>query len=179
MATISAAFPRDANRVPITQLGVLTTKSLTTNATGATSVNTLFSVTGSVLVNALYGVVTTTLGSNQTAAYWRLNDQSAQVDISLNTGTTISSMGVGSFLDRKSVATVALTADNSTAGKVTDPVAATAPGVFMPFIVTQKVGSVETDIEFVYTTNQSPTTGAITFYLNWIPLTPSSNITAL
>ncbi len=175
----SQSIPRDANFVPVSTWGFQTSKSITLTASGATAAVPLFSVTGSIRVIALYGIVTTTLGSNQTAAYWRLNDQSAQVDISLNTGTTVSSMGVGSLLTRKSIATVALTADNSTAGKVTDPVAATATDVFMPFVVTQKVGGVETDIEYVYTTNQTPTTGAITFYVQYQPLTSTATLTAL
>lgn len=175
----SQSVSRDANFVPVATWGFQASKDVTLSANNTTAAVPLFSVTGLVRVIALYGVVTTTLGSNQTAAYWRLNDQTAQVNISLNTGTTVSSMGVGSLLNRNSIATVALTADNSTAGKVRDPVAATAPDVFMPFIVEQKVGGVETDIEWVYTTTNTPTTGAITFYVEYQPLTPTSTLTAL
>jgi len=178
MPTIDSSFWRDENRVPFTE-SFISVKSLTTNANNATSANPLFRVTGSVEVRALFGIVTTTLGSNQTAAHWRSNDQTATLPISLATGTTVSSLGVGSLLTRKSLVTVALTADNSTAAKVTDPVAATAPSVFMPFVVTQKVGGVNTDIEYVYTTNQTPTTGAIDFYIRWVPLTPNSKVTVL
>lgn len=158
---------------------LVASKSITLTGNNTTVATPLFTVTGSVYVQRLYGIVTTTLGSNQTAAYWRTNDQTAQVDISLNTGTTVSSMGVGSLLTRKSIATVALTADNSTAAKVTDPVAATATDIFMPFVVTQKVGGVLTQIEYVYTTNQTPTTGAITFYVSYVPMTESSNLVAV
>lgn len=157
----------------------LASKSITLTGSNATVVTPLFSITGSVKVLELYGIVTTTIGTNHTAAYWRLNDQVAQVNISLNTGTTVTSAGVGSLLARNSVATVALTLDNSTAGKVRDPVAATAADTYMPFIVVQKVGAVETDIEYVYTTTQTPTTGAITFYVKYLPLTSTSALTAL
>ena len=149
-------------------------KSITTDASNETAVVPLFTVTGSVYIPRLYGVVTTTLGANQTAAYWRTNDQTAQVSISLSSGTTVSSMGIGSVLTRHSVAAVALKADNSTAAKVIDPVAATAPDVFMPFVVTQKVGGVLTQIEYVYSTTTEPTTGAIDFYVSWIPMTENS-----
>lgn len=174
----SQSIPRDANFVPIATWGFQISKDISTTANNATAVVPIFTLTGSVRIIALYAIVTTTLGSNQTAAYWRLNDQGAQVDISLNTGTTVSSMGVGSLLTRKSVATVALTADNSTAAKVTDPVAATATDVFMPFVVTQKVAGALTQIEYVYTTNQTPTTGAITFYAQFQPLTPTATLVA-
>src|SRR3989304_4947512 len=160
----AAAFGRDANSVPITSLGLLVSKAIITNATNTTTTVPLFSVTGTIKVSALYGIVTTTLGSNQTAAYWQINDQTSTPDISLASGTTMSSAGIGSLLLRNSVAGVALVLANSSAGRGTDPVAATAPDVFMPFTVTQKVGGILTTIDYTYTTNQSPTTGAITFY---------------
>ena len=174
---ISNAFWRDANRVPITQHGLFVTKSLSLTANGTVTAP-IFSITGEVEVYALYGVVTTTLGSNVTAGYWRLNDQGAQVDISLNTGTTLSNAAVGSTITRRSVATVALSLTNASAGAILDPVAATAPDVFMPFVAVQKVGSIETDIEFCYTTNNT-SLGAITFYCGFIPLNDSSTIAAI
>ena len=154
-------------------------KSITLTGNNATVATPIFRITGQVYVQRLYGVVTTTLGSNQTVAHWHLNDQTTTLPISLESGTTVSSMGVGSLLIRKSVSTVAVTADNSTAAKVINPVAATAPDVFMPFIAQQKVGGVQTDIEWVYTTNQTPTTGAITFYASWIPMTENSVLVAV
>lgn len=160
-------------------LGSQATKSITLSGNNTTVATPIFRVTGSIKVIALYGVVTTTLGSAQTAAHWRTNDQTATLPISAAAGTTISSMGVGSILTRKSLVSVALTADNSTAAKVIDPVAATAPDIFMPFIVEQKVGGIQTDIEFVYTTTNTPTTGAITFYAMYAPLTADSTLVAV
>lgn len=179
MPTIPGSFWRDANWVPIADDGVTSSKAITLSGNNTTVATPLFRVTGNVEVRALYGVVTTTLGSNQTAAHWRTNDQTATLPISASAGTTVSSLGVGSLLVRKSLVSVALTADNSTAAKVIDPVAATAPGVFMPFQVVQKVGGVNTDIEYVYTTTNTPTTGAITFYIRWVPLTEDSNLVVL
>lgn len=155
------------------------TKTLSLTANNQTLASPIFRVTGHVKVIALYGIVTTVLGSNVTAAHWRINDQTAQVAISLATGTALSSLAVGSLIVRKSLVSVALTADNSSAAKVTDPVAATAPDVFMPFIVTQKTGAVQTDIEFVYTTTNTPTSGAIKFYAIFVPLTPESDLVAV
>lgn len=57
----AAFFVRDANHVPITNLGLLATKSITFSAltTGATGATTLFTVTGVVAVR-LFGVVSGT-----------------------------------------------------------------------------------------------------------------------
>jgi len=169
-------IPRDDNGVALQLGGFRTQTSLTLDASNETKVEPLFRVTGSIQVNKLYGIVTTTVGANHTAAYWRLNDQTAQEDISLNTGTTVSSAGVGSLLTRRSIATAALVLVNSTAGHVSDPVAATAPDYFMPFTFTQKVGSVNTDIEYVYTTTTEPTTGVIQFFLVWQPLSSNAAV---
>lgn len=154
------------------------TKAQTLNGNNTTVATPLFRVTGVVRVIALYSIVTTALGSNQTAAHWRINDQTAQVAISLATGTTISSLVAGSLLVRNSVASVALTADNANAGKVRDPVAATAPDVNMPFEIVQKAGA-NTDIEFVYTTTNTPTSGAVKHYVIFEPLSDDGDIRAL
>lgn len=179
MPSISASFSRDANHVPITNYGFTATTSLTTNANNTTANAPLFTVTGVVLVKALYGIVTTVLSSNQTAAFWQIDDQTATPDISLASGTTISSAAVGSMLLRLSVAGVALTLADAAAGRVTDPVAATAPDMFMPFIVTQKTGSITTTINFSYATTNAPATGAIQFFAQWLPLSSGATLVAV
>jgi len=155
--------------------------SKTQTLTGSnTTVSTpLFRVTGSVRITELYAVVTTVLGSNVTAAYWRTNDQTAQVAISLATGTTLSSLPAGSMLTRHSTVGVALKADSSAAAKVIDPVAATAPAIHMPFEVVQKTGGVQTDIEFTYSTTNTPTSGVIQHFVEWQPLSEGSTLVAV
>lgn len=163
----------DLSRVYVGQSSdavVRLTTSATLTASATTASNILFRVTGSIEVLRLYGVVTTALGANITAAFWRTNDQTAQVNISLNTGTTLSAFTAGSLINRSSVATVALTGDNASAAKVRDPVAATSPAVCMPFAIVQKTGNVQTDIEFRYTTTDAPTSGVIQFFLEYRPL---------
>lgn len=172
----TASFARDGNRVPITRLGLQVSKSITLVTGNSAHYFPLFTLTGSVQVIALYGVVTTTLGSNVTAAHWRLQDQTAQPVISLVTGTTLSNAAVGSNITRSSVVGVALALKDAIAGGVQDPIAATATDVYMPFTVVQKVGSILTEIEFVETTNNG-SLGAITFYAGFIPLTCNSNLT--
>ena len=176
---VAATFPRDGNYVPITSMGLVTKKEVTLTASNTTASNVLFKVTGSVQVVALYGIVTTALSNNITAAHWRLDDQTAQPAITLATGTTLSSFAVGSFISRRSLVSVALVGTNSSAGAVVDPVAATAPGYFMPFVVVQKTADVLTTIDFRYTTTNTPATGAITFYAGWVPLTEGSTLEAV
>lgn len=179
MPRVSASFWRDANNVPIADDGVMVSKAITLSGNNTTVATPIFRLTGSVEVRALYGMVTTTLGSNHTAAYWRLNDQTAQSAISLATGTALSNATVGSVITRRSLVSVALVFVSAAAGAVSDPVAATAPSYFMPFTVTQKTGAVQTDIEYVYTTTNTPTTGAITFYCRYIPLSEDAELVAV
>lgn len=170
------AYNRDENFVPITTNGLMLKKSATINGNNTTVSVPLFKVTGSVQILSLYGVVTTALSSNITAAHWRTNDQTANVAISLATGTTLSSFAAGSLLARRSLVSVALSGSNASAAAVVDPVAATAPGFFMPFIVVQKTGNILTTIDFRYTTTNTPASGAIDFYIGWIPLTPDAKL---
>lgn len=178
MAT-SGNLLRDRNHNAVQGDGLITRVNQTLSASNTTASTPLFRVTGAVKINALYGVVTTALGSNITAAHWRTNDQTAQVVISAAAGTTLSSFAAGSVITRKSLVSVALTGDNASAAKVIDPVAATAPDVFMPFIVVQKTGGVQTDIEFTYTTTNTPTSGVIQHTVAWLPLTSTSNLVAV
>lgn len=153
------------------------TQTLTGNNT--TVATPLFRVTGTVHISQLYAVVTTALGSNITAAHWRTNDQTATLPISAAAGTTLSSFAAGSVLTRHSLVSVALKGDNASAAKVIDPVAATAPAVHMPFKVVQKTGGVQTDIEFVYTTTNTPTSGVIQHFVEWQPMSEGSTLTVI
>jgi hypothetical protein len=154
-------------------------KSQTLSGSNTTVVTPLFRVTGTVEVTQLYAIVTTALGSNITAAHWRSNDQTATLPISAAAGTTLSSFVAGSKLTRSSLVSVALTGNNASAAKVIDPVAATAPAVHMPFEVVQKTGGVNTDIEFVYTTTNTPTSGVLIHYVEWQPISDGSTLVAL
>ena len=57
MTKVSEAFVRDANNVPITDLGLVASKAITyvTGTTGAIGVTTLFTVTGPVVVR-VFGI---------------------------------------------------------------------------------------------------------------------------
>ncbi len=137
----------------------------------------IFTITGSVEIRGLYGVVTTTLGANHTAAYWRLNDGTAQSNITVNTGTTLSAAAAGSLLVKKDVASAALTLLTSAQERVSEPTTLET-FYFSPFVAVAKAGAT-TNIEYTYTTTDAPTTGAIDFWVRWLPLSADANITAL
>lgn len=168
----------DDNAKPVQwNSGLLRSDAQTLSANNTTANVPVFSITGTVLINALYGVVTTALG-NCTAAYFRLNDGSVQSNITLNTGTALTSAGVGSTIVKKDLATAAVALISASQERVSEPTAAEG-NYFSPFVAQQKTGAVATNIEFVYTTTDTPTSGAIQFFVSWYPLTPGATVTAL
>lgn len=167
----------DANHKAIQVGGVVSRKSITLSGNNTTVVTPVFSITGTVNVVALYGVVTTDLGANNTAAYWRLNDQTAQPAITLATGTTISAVKAGSTIVKKGLAAAALTLLDNSAGRVSEPTTLETT-FFSPFVAMKKTAA-ETDIEFVYTTTDTPTSGVIQFFAVWLPVSANGAVTAL
>lgn len=168
------SMPIGDNDQPVQGFGLLISNPKTFTTTGTVAVP-IFHVTGSVNVLALYGIVTTTMG-NSTATYWRLNDQTTTSAITVATGTTLTAAGAGSIIVKKDVASAALTLLNNSQERVSEPTTLETL-YFSPFVAVQKVGSIQTDIEFVYTTSDNPTTGAITFYVQYLPLGQGSKIT--
>jgi hypothetical protein len=177
MPTVNASFSRDNNRVPITTDGVTIFDSQTLSANNTTAAVPLFTVTGTVEIRAIWGTVTTALSSNITAAYWRLNDASAQSDITLNTGTTLSSAATGSTIVKKGLAAAALLLLTSAQERVSEPTTLETT-FFSPFVAVAKNGAT-TNIEFVYSTTNTPATGAIQFAVRFLPISSDGTITAL
>lgn len=171
MVAVLNAFPRDANSVPITYGGLITTDAQTLVGSGATVAVPIFTVAGAIEVTALYGVTTTALG-NCTAAYWRTNDGSTTNNITLNTGTSLTGAIKGGVIAKKTTAGTALTLVAGTSAQVDE--AGTNLPFFQPFVI-QANPLATSNIEFVYTTSDTPTTGAITFYLRWSPLATINN----
>lgn len=164
------------NGVQGTGLTLSNSKTLSANNAAGTAVP-VFHITGAVQVLSLWGNVTTVLGANNTAAYWRLNDQTAQSDITLSTGTALSAAPVGSIIVKKGLAAAALTLLSSSQERVSEPTTLET-SYFSPFVAVQKTAGVTTDIEFVYTTTDMPTSGVINFYVQYIPLGQGAKITA-
>lgn len=173
---ITSGFLHDANHQPIMWRGLITPSAKTLSGNNTTVAVPIFTVTGQVEITALYGVITTALGNN-TAAYWRTNDSSTQNSITLNTGTSLTSAIAGGVLSKKAGVGTALTLTAGTSGQVTE--SATAGATYFQDFVVQANPLATTNVEFVYTTSDTPTTGAITFYVRWVPLTAGSGIVAL
>ena len=165
---------RDDNGITLGIGGFRTQTSLTLDASNETKAESLFRITGSIEVIKLYGIVTIIIGANHTAAYFRLNDQTAQVDITLSTGVTMSSLAAGSMISKKGLAGAAAIAINNSAGRINEPTTLET-NYFGGFLMTQKTAA-STDIEYVYTTTTQPTTGVIQFFLVWLPLSSNAAV---
>lgn len=177
MPTINSSFFRDNNRVPLTVDGFTTADSQTFTGNNTTVATPIFGITGSVEVRGLWGVVTTVLGANHTASAFRLNDQTAQVNITLNTGTDISAAAAGSIIVKKGLAAAAVVLSTNSAGRITEPTTLETP-YFSPFVAVKKTAAV-TNIEYVYATTDAPTSGAMQFFIRWLPVSIDGAITAL
>ncbi len=153
------------------------TKSISTNANNTTVSVGLFRVTGSVYVYKLYGVVTTVLSSNQTAAHWRLEDGTNTPAVSLAAGTTVSSATVGALISRTGLAATALSLSNGDQARVLDANSAGNDGL-SSFMIIQKNGT-NSDLVYRYSTTNAPATGAIQFFMEWEPLSAGATVTAL
>jgi len=171
MVAVQNSFPKDANSVAITYGGLITTDAQTLVGSGATVAVPLFTVTGAIEVTALYGVITTTL-QNCTATYWRTNDGSTQNDITASSGTSLTNAIKGGIIAKKTTKGTALTLIAGTSAQV-DESTANLP-FFQPFVI-QANAAATSNIEFVYTTSDTPTTGAITFYIRWAPIATINN----
>lgn len=144
----------------------------TINANNTTANVQLFLIDGSVYITKLYGVVTTALGSNHTGAYFRLNDQTAQIDLTLSTGgSTLSSFVEGSVVAKTGSAALVATVKNASAGALID-------SGLTGFCFIAKNGA-NTYIEYTYSTTNTPTSGQIDFFVEWEPLSSSGTIYAV
>lgn len=175
--SIGAPLWIDSNQKPISVGGVVSRNSKTLVGNNTTVNVPVFGITGTVNIVALYGVVTTALGANNTAAYWRLNDQTAQVNITVNTGTTLSAIAAGSVIAKTGLAAAALTKIDNAAGRVNEPTTLETT-YFSPFVATKKTAAA-TNIEFTYTTTDTPTSGVIQFFAVWMPVSQDGAIALL
>lgn len=176
MTNFSVSQDFDANNIVLqnTNYGITSTVSQTLTGNNTTVVTPLFHITGTVEVRALYAVVTTTIGANHTAGFYRLNDQTAQVSITAS-GATLSALAAGTTVVKKGLAAAALTLLDNAAGRVSEPTTLETL-IFTPFVVMKK-NAATTDIEYSYATTDAPTTGVIQHFLRWLPLSNNGNVT--
>lgn len=169
-------FMRDDNAVPITWRGLIANSPHVLAGTGAAVAIPIFTVTGQVEVTALYGVITTALGTI-TASYWRTNDGSTQNSVTLSSGTTLTSAIVGAVISKKAGVGTALALSAGTSALVSESATAGATN-FQDFALYANPAATS-NIEFVFTTSDPAAIGAITFYIRWVPLTKGAQIFAI
>lgn len=178
MPTVNSSFSRDNDRVPITTDGIILASNnqvLTGNNTTVTT--PIFTITGTVEIRGLWAVVTTVIGANHTAAYFRLNDQTAQPAITASSGVTLSGLAVGTTLVKKGLAAAAVTLLDNAAGRVSEPTTLETT-FFSPFVAMKKTAAL-TQIEYLYTTTDTPTSGSIQFFVRFLPVSTDGTISAV
>ncbi len=161
--------------VSVPSLPNISTDTQTLTANNTTANVPIFRITGAIEVLGLWGVVTTTIGVNNTAASWRLNDQTAVVQICAIGGVTLSGLLAGTMIVKNGLLAAAPTLITNAAGRINEPTTLETT-FFSPFTVVKKTAA-NTDIEFSYSTTDAPTTGAIKFFLRWLPLSADAAVT--
>lgn len=178
MSTSSDAFWRDANRVPILGNGLVASKTLTFIGDATTVATPIFTITGVVELQKLWGVVLVALGVNHTDAHWRINDQTA-TDVVLTKSTTLdlSAISAGAAIFKHGLAAAVAKYVTSDAAQSIEPTTLETQ-MFTPCVISQKTGGIQTDIEYVYTTTDEPTSGSIQFFAGYLPLSADASLAA-
>lgn len=122
--------------------------------------------TGAV-AGKVYGIVTTNLSSNITAAHLRLNDGTNTPAVTLATGTTLSSYTAGSVIAKTGQVDVAITGILNDQARVVESAVDNLP-VLQEFLVSAKTGATTT-LDFRYTCNNQ-SSGVIQFTIIYVPL---------
>lgn len=146
----------------------------TMNANNTTVSVPLWTLTGCVLLNRLWGVVTTTIGTNHTAAHFRLEDGTNTPVITSAAGTNVSNVQVGGLIFKRSLVAGVFDLRNSTQCQVREQVSVNL-NPLSPSILIAKDGAT-TQINYRYTTTETPTSGAIQFFAEYLPLSASGNL---
>jgi hypothetical protein len=174
---VDALVDLDSNGYPVySDSPFKTVKEHTFVGNNATVVVPIFTLTGSVMITRLWGEVTTVLGNNHTAASFRINDQTAQVYLTAVGGVTMSSLKAGSLILKTGLVAAAAVAVTNAAGAIAEPTTLQT-GIFTPVAITKKTAAV-TQIEYRYATTNTPTTGAMKFYVAWYPLSADGKLVA-
>jgi hypothetical protein len=137
----------------------LVKKALTTTANGAT---TLFNYTGNIRIKAIYGIVTTIMETKtQNCKLSVKSDALADYDICAN--KDLSAVDVGTLIS------ITGTAANAA-------VATTVVGAIAPFQASEVIATSITS-GLIKVTQGASNTGAITWYMQWEPLSEGATVT--
>ena len=154
------------------------TSAKTIDGSSGTIVVPIFRVVGSIRGRDLQGFVTTALG-NHTAANFRMNDQTATIQISAAAGVTLTNYPANSVVyKRGDSSAAAVAADATTNPPLTGPPFAASFCHMASWVMSSKTGA-NTDIEYVYTTTDAPTTGAILFSFRYKIFDNTTTVTAI
>lgn len=178
MTQTTATYWTDANRVPLTLHGVRLTKLVDMTGNNETVTVEMFRVYGICRINSLYGVVTQALGANHTTARFRAFDGTTAAAITAAAGTTLSAAPVGSLIQRRGISSATIVFNTSATCNIMDLNAATAKDCFTPFNVGAQTAGYE-NIQYVYATTDTPTTGRIQFYIGYNPISEGAYIEVL
>lgn len=150
MSVISSSFSRDANGIPITNHGLIETKSITfvAGTTGATGATTLFTVTGDVIVR-LFAKCTVSLDSDGSATI--------EAGIAGNTASLIAQTAFGGI----------------DAGEIWLDATATS----VEQLAVEKILVGGSDIVQTIAT-EALKAGVLTYYCLWSPLSDDGNVVA-
>ena len=178
MSTFDELIDLDGNGRPIYgDSPFRVVKDHTFVATGAvTTVVPLFTLTGAVMVTRIWGVVTTDIANNHTAASFSLVETAgATIYLTSVGGTALSSLKAGSVILKDGLVAAALTKIDNVAGAIKEPTTLQTMS-FSPIILVKKT-AVVTTISYNYTSTGVPTTGAMRFYVSYYPLSTDGAIT--
>lgn len=142
------------------------------DGSSGTIIEDLFTVTGTVVVS-LWGEIVTALG-NHTNAHLRLYDGTASVDLSVNSGLTLSSKAAGTILVKTGPAASALGVVDVSAGDILESATA-GQSIIHPVIVSKKTGATTT-IQYVYDTTDAPTIGSIRWFASFQALSSDGEL---
>ena len=147
--------------------------SKTFTSAGPTVVVPIFRVTGCVRVLGIWGVVTSTIGTNHINGAFRVYDGTLASPLSSSSANKLdcSNYAVGSLLEKVDLANAPLKGINSTASGFLEPAGGAGQQISSPFDVVAKIG-VATNIEYTYATSNA-SGGAIEFFVQYLPFSVS------
>jgi len=167
-------------RVPAMMGGTLklVEKSITLDGNNETKSHNLFQLTEDVLIHALWGEVTTALGSNLTTCLTRLESSGGESPQNIGGTNTCSSLIVGSGLywGENSFLLSSLTVNTPA---LRQPSNSSSAMMRYPFVVLKADRSNTTYVVFRYTTTNTPTSGVIKFRAWFEKTTANGNLVAV
>lgn len=151
--------------------------SITCDANNTTETKTLFTLTGAVYLKAIWGEVTTAIGTNHTGGKLVIVSDSLSDDLTTS-GVTLSSTGgtAGTIIVKRGLIASTLLRLSSNAGNF-DEAATAGVDIFSPLFLVEDFGStLPTTVGYNYATTNTPGSGVIEWHALWRPLSSDGNL---